>query len=171
MNATSFTENSYEQAIIALFKDMGYTYESGYDIERDNRNPLYEAVLEKSLRRINPELTSYGIGEMMKALKEIDGADLVSRNETFTDYLQNGLPVEDKVGGEFRTVNARLADYDQPEKNDFRIVNQWTVEEFATKRCDLVVMLNGLPIVVMELKSPTNEGVGEDDAYNQIKAY
>ena len=171
MNATSFTENSYEQAIIALFKDMGYTYESGYDIERDNRNPLYETVLEKSLRRINPELTSYGIGEMMKALKEIDGADLVSRNETFTDYLQNGLPVEDKVGGEFRTVNARLADYDHPEKNDFRIVNQWTVEEFATKRCDLVVMLNGLPIVVMELKSPTNEGVGEDDAYNQIKAY
>ena len=72
MNATSFTENSYEQAIIALFKDMGYTYESGYDIERDNRNPLYETVLEKSLRRINPELTSYGIGEMMKALKEAD---------------------------------------------------------------------------------------------------
>ena len=120
MNATSFTENSYEQAIIALFKDMGYTYESGYDIERDNRNPLYEAVLEKSLRRINPELTSYGIGEMMKALKEIDRADLVSRNETFTDYLQNGLPVEDKVGGEFRTINARLVDYDHPEKNDFR---------------------------------------------------
>ena len=171
MNATSFTENSYEQAIIALFEQMGYRYECGYDIERDPRNPLYEEVLTASLRRINPELTPYGIGEMMKELKEIDGADLVSRNETFTDYLQNGLPIEDKVGGEYRTINARLVDYDHPEKNDFRIINQWTVEEFATKRCDLVVMLNGFPIVVMELKSPTNEGVGEDDAYNQIKAY
>ena len=142
MNGTNFTENSYEQAIIVLFEQMGYRYECGYDIERDPRNPLYEEVLTASLRRINPELTPYGIGEMMKALKEIDGADLVSRNETFTDYLQNGLPVEDKVGGEYRTINARLVDYDHPEKNDFRIINQWTVEEFATKRCDLVVMLN-----------------------------
>ena len=150
---------------------MGYRYECGYDIERDPRNPLYEEVLTASLRRINPELTPYGIGEMVKALKEIDGADLVSRNETFTDYLQNGIPVEDKVNGEYRTMNARLIDYEHPEKNDFRIVNQWTVEEFATKRCDLVVMVNGLPLVVMELKSPSNEGVGEDDAYNQIKAY
>ena len=171
MNATNFTENSYEQAIIALFEEMGYRYEYGFDIERDPRNPLYEEVLMASLRKINPELSSYGIGEMMKALKEIDGADLVAMNETFTDYLQNGIPVEDKVGGEFRTVNARLIDYVNPEANDFCIVNQWTVEEFATKRCDLVVIVNGLPLVVMELKSPTNEGVGEDDAYNQIKAY
>ena len=169
----NFTENSYEQAIIALFREMGYGYECGYDIERDPRNPLYEEVLVAQLRRINPELTPYGIGEMVRALKEIDGADLVAKNETFTDYLQNGLPVEDKVaaGGEYRTVNARLVDYEHPEKNDFRIVNQWTVEEFATKRADLVVMVNGLPLVVMELKSPSNEGVGEDDAYNQIKAY
>lgn len=171
MNEANFTENSYEQAIIALFEEMGYRYEYGFEIERDTRNPLYEEVLMASLRKINPELTPYGIGEMMKALKEIDGADLVAMNETFTDYLQNGMPVEDKVGGEFRTINARLIDYANPEANDFCIVNQWTVEEFATKRCDLVVMVNGLPLVVMELKSPTNEGVGEDDAYNQIKAY
>ena len=171
MNEANFTENSYEQAIIALFEQMGYRYECGYDIERDPRNPLHEEVLTASLRRINPELTPYGIGEMMKALKDIEGADLVAQNETFTDYLQSGITVEDKVGGEYRTVNARLVDYDHPEKNDFRIVNQWTVEEFATKRCDLVVMVNGLPLVVMELKSPSNEGVGEDDAYNQIKAY
>lgn len=171
MNEANFTENNYEQAIIALFGEMDYRYECGYDIERDPRNPLYDAVLESSLRRINPELTSHGLAEAMKALKEIEGADLVAQNETFTDYLQNGLPVEDKVGGEYRTVNVRLVDYDKPEKNDFRIVNQWTVTQFATKRCDLVVMVNGLPLVVMELKSPSNEGVGEDDAYHQIKAY
>ena len=171
MNDANFTENSYEQAIIALFEQMGYRYECGYDVERDPRNPLHEEVLRASLRRVNPGLTDYALGELVKQLKEIDGADLVAQNETFTDYLQNGIPVEDKAGGEYRTVNARLIDYDRPEANDFRIVNQWTVEEFATKRCDLVVMVNGLPLVVMELKSPSNEGVGEDDAYNQIKAY
>ena len=171
MNETNFTENSYEQAIIALFEQMGYRYECGYDIERDPRNPLYEEVLMASLRRVNPGMTEYALGELVKQLKEIDGADLVAQNETFTDYLQNGIPVEDKVKGEYRTVNARLIDYEHPEKNDFRIVNQWTVEQFATKRCDLIVMVNGLPLVVMELKSPSNEGVGEDDAYNQIKAY
>ena len=171
MNEANFTENSYEQAIIALFEQMGYRYECGYDIERDARNPLYEDALVASLRRINPTMTIQGIGEVVKALKEIDGADLVAQNETFTDYLQNGIPVEDKIGGEYRTVNARLIDYENPKNNDFLIVNQWTVEQFATKRCDLVVMVNGLPLVVMELKSPSNEGVGEDDAYNQIKAY
>lgn len=167
----NFTENSYEQAIIALFEQMGYRYECGYDVERDPRNPLHEEVLRASLRRVNPGLTDYALGELVKQLKEIDGADLVAQNETFTDYLQNGMPVEDKAGSEYRTVNARLIDYDEPEKNDFRIVNQWTVEQFATRRCDLVVMVNGLPLVVMELKSPSNEGVGENDAYNQIKAY
>ena len=171
MNDANFTENSYEQAIIALFEQMGYRYECGYDVERDPRNPLHEEVLRASLRRVNPGLTDYALGELVKQLKEIDGADLVAQNETFTDYLQNGMPVEDKAGGEYRTVNARLIDYDEPGKNDFRIVNQWTVEQFATRRCDLVVMVNGLPLVVMELKSPSNEGVGEDDAYNQIKAY
>ena len=171
MNDANFTENSYEQAIIALFEQMGYRYECGYDVERDPRNPLHEEVLRASLRRVNPGLTDYALGELVKQLKEIDGADLVAQNETFTDYLQNGIPVEDKAGGEYRTVNARLVDYDRPEANDFRIVNQWTVEQFATRRCDLVVMVNGLPLVVMELKSPSNEGVGEDDAYNQIKAY
>ena len=142
MNETNFTENSYEQAIIALFEQMGYRYECGYDIERDPRNPLYEEVLMASLRRVNPGMTEYALGELVKQLKEIDGADLVAQHETFTDYLQNGIPVEAKVNGEYRTVNARLIDYEYPEKNDFRIINQWTVEQFATKRCDLIVMVN-----------------------------
>ena len=63
MNETNFTENSYEQAIIALFEQMGYRYECGYDIERDPRNPLYEEVLMASLRRVNPGMTEYALGE------------------------------------------------------------------------------------------------------------
>lgn len=65
----------------------------------------------------------------------------------------------------------KLIDFEHPENNDFRIVNQWTVEEYEKKRPDIVVFVNGLPLVVIELKSPSNETVGEDDAYNQIKKY
>ena len=71
MNETNFTENSYEQAIIALFEEMGYRYECGYDIERDPRNPLYEEVLVALLRRINPDMTEYALGELVKQLKRL----------------------------------------------------------------------------------------------------
>lgn len=84
MNDANFTENSYEQAIIALFEQMGYRHECGYDVERDARNPLHEEVLKASLRHINPTLTAHGIDEMMKVLKDIEGADLVAQNETLS---------------------------------------------------------------------------------------
>ena len=171
MNEANFTENSYEQAIIALFQEMGYRHECGYDIERDYTNPLHVELLQRALKRINPQLSMHTIGEVVNALLRIEGANLVQQNERFNDYLQNGFPIEEKVAGEYRTLIAKLIDYDNPDNNDFCVVNQWTVEEYAKKRADIVVMVNGLPLVVMELKSPSNEGVGEDDAYNQLKAY
>lgn len=76
----NFTENSYEQAIIALFEQMGYRYECGYDVERDPRNPLHEEVLRASLRRVNPGLTDYALGELVKQLKDYRSFD-------FTEYF------------------------------------------------------------------------------------
>lgn len=176
---TTFTEDAYEQALISLFKEMGYQYQCGYDIERDYRDPLLEEYLEGALLRINKGISSHGINELLKTIKNIDGANLLQKNEKFIDYLQNGVAIEapqppkgEKTsGGEYRTVLAKLIDFEHPEANDFQIVNQWTVEEYEEKRCDLVVFVNGLPLVVMELKSPSSETVGEDDAYNQIKKY
>lgn len=166
-----FTEDSYEQSLLATFGEMSYETECGYDIERDHRNPLYDYYLRRSLARLNPELSADDVESVVCMLKDIDGATLIQRNETFMNWLQNGLPVEIQKDGEVKTINAQLVDFDNIENNDFRVVNQWTVEEYATKRCDVVVFINGLPLVVIELKSPTNESVGENDAYNQIKNY
>lgn len=171
MAKIAFTEDSYEQALIALFQKMGYHYECGYEIERDYRNPLHETYLEGALSRVNKGVTSYGISELLKRIKNIDGSSLIQQNETFIDYLQNGVSVEDCQNGVYRDVLLKLIDFEHPSANLFQIVNQWTVDEFSKKRCDLVVFVNGLPLVVIELKSPSNEGVGEEDAYNQIKTY
>lgn len=171
----NFTEDSYEQTLIALFQEMGYQYRCGYDIERkDYRNPLYDSVLEDNLQHINSGINSYGISNLIKQLQNIDGSNLIQKNETFMDWLQNGVPVEDhdyRSNEGYRTVLAKLIDFEHPDQNDFHVVNQWTVEEYEKKRPDIVVFVNGLPLVVIELKSPSNESVGEDDAFNQIKKY
>ncbi|MCQ2148462.1 MAG: type I restriction endonuclease subunit R, partial [Bacteroidales bacterium] len=167
----TFTEDTYEKALIALFEELGYEYECGYDIDRDHRMPCYEPILEASISKVNKGISPYGIGEVMKKIHTIEAGSLIQNNEVFMDYLQNGVPVEDRTKDGFRTVNARLIDYDNIRNNDFRVVNQWTVEEYKQKRCDMVVFINGLPLVVIELKSPSNESVEEDDAFNQIKQY
>lgn len=166
-----FTEDTFERALIDLFSEMGYNYQCGYDLERDESDPCLQDVLHKWMPKLNPRLGSEGLDNLYATLADVDGNGLLQRNERFLDWLQNGVSVEDNVNGEYRHVTARLVDYDNIDNNDFTIVNQWTVDEFSRKRCDIVVFVNGLPVVVIELKSPSNDSVGNDDAYNQIKTY
>lgn len=167
-----FTEDAYEQTLIALFRDeLGYQYELGYDVERDIREPFHRADLEASLQRINPHLSADVLKEGMKAIATIDEGTLEQNNETFIKWMQEGMEVELKQDGEERTVLMRLIDFDRPERNLFKVVNQWRVEEYKSKRCDIVVMVNGLPLVVVELKSAVAEDASIDDAYLQIRNY
>ena len=167
-----FTEDAYEQTLIALFRDeLGYQYELGYYVERDIREPFHRADLEASLQRINPHLSADVLKEGMKAIATIDEGTLEQNNETFIKWMQEGMEVELKQDGEERTVLMRLIDFDRPERNLFKVVNQWRVEEYKSKRCDIVVMVNGLPLVVVELKSAVAEDASIDDAYLQIRNY
>ena len=167
-----FTEDAYEQTLIALFRDeLGYQYELGYYVERDIREPFHRADLEASLRRLNPGLPDDVLAEGMKAIATIDEGTLEQNNETFIKWMQEGMEVELKQDGEERTVLMRLIDFDRPERNLFKVVNQWRVEEYKSKRCDIVVMVNGLPLVVVELKSAVAEDATIDDAYLQIRNY
>ena len=167
-----FTEDAYEQTLIALFRDeLGYQYELGYYVERDIREPFHRADLEASLRRLNPGLPDDVLAEGMKAIATIDEGTLEQNNETFIKWMQEGMEVELKQDGEERTVLMRLIDFDRPERNLFKVVNQWRVEEYKSKRCDIVVMVNGLPLVVVELKSAVAEDASIDDAYLQIRNY
>ena len=167
-----FTEDAYEQTLIALFRDeLGYAYECGYEVERDYKEPFYRADLVASIRRLNPELPADALDEGIKQITNISIGTLEQNNEQFTLWMQNGLEVGFLQNGEERTALMRLIDFDHPERNLFKVVNQWRVEEYKNKRCDMVVMVNGLPLVVVELKSAISEDATIDDAYKQIKNY
>ena len=167
-----FTEDAYEQTLIALFRDeLGYAYECGYEVERDYREPFHREDLLASMRRLNPDLPPAAMDDGIRQITSIHVGTLEQNNEQFTLWMQNGLEVGYLQDGEERTALMRLIDYERPERNLFKVVNQWRVEEYKSKRCDMVVMVNGLPLVVVELKSAISEDATIDDAYKQIKNY
>ena len=171
MSTNHYTEESYENALIQLFQDLGYTYECGYDVERDYRNPFYEEDLRDALQRQNPTLSADVLNEAFRLVTHVNEGTLEQRNEQLMDYVQNGVEVKYSEDGRPKTALVKLVNYEKPLQNQFKVVNQWTVIEYEKIRCDMVVFVNGLPLVVIELKSPSNGNVEEDDAYLQIKQY
>ena len=168
---SGFNESSYENSIVELLESLGYTHLYGPDVKRDTRNPLYEEQLRSSLESINPKLPAVAIDEAIMKIKEYEAGSLVSKNEIFTDYIQNGVTVAYQKKGEEVSEIVRLVDYGNPANNSFVVANQWTYEEYETKRPDVVIFLNGMPVVVMELKSPKADSVTIEDAYQQIQNY
>ncbi len=166
-----FTEDNYEKALISLFEGMGYQYLYGPNIERDYYVPCYEAQLEESLQTVNPKKPHAAIHEAIIKLRNIDMGSLVQRNETFTDYLQHGIEVSYFNGKEMRNEMVYLIDFEHTDKNTFQVINQWTFIENAEKRADIIVFVNGLPLVVVELKSPSREETDASEAYLQLRNY
>lgn len=166
-----FTEASYENSIIELLVDLGYTHLYGPDVDRDIKNVLLEEQLISSLEMINPNLPSDAIKEAIHKLKNYEAGSLVMKNETFTDYLQNGVTVSYMENNEEKSDIVQLVDYENPSMNSMIVANQWTYQEYETKRPDLVIFLNGMPVVVMELKSPKADSVSIEDAFLQIQNY
>ncbi|WP_303019437.1 type I restriction endonuclease subunit R [Dialister invisus] len=167
-----YKESDYENSIIELFQNnLGYEYIYGPDIERDFHNPLYEDVLIDSLYRLNRGLPDAAIQEALYKLKNFENGELVQKNAVFMDYLQNGIPVRFFVGGEGRSSIVYLVDYKNIDNNSFIVANQWTFIENSKKRPDVVLFLNGLPIVLIELKSPSREETDASEAYRQLRNY
>lgn len=167
-----FREEDYEKSLIELFQnDLEYEYVYGPDIERDFYSPFYEEVLIESLYRINHAATNDAIQDALFKLKNFENGELVQKNAVFMDYLQNGIPVRYFVDGEERSSIVYLVDYKNPENNSFVVANQWTFIDNSNKRPDLILFLNGLPIVLMELKSPSREEIDASEAYRQLRNY
>lgn len=167
-----YTEADYENSIIELFQNnLEYEYIYGPDIERDFYSPLYEDVLIDSLHHLNKNLPNDAIQEALHKLKNFENGELVQKNATFMDYLQNGIPVRYFLDGEERSAIVYIADYQKPENNSFIIANQWTFIENSNKRPDIILFLNGLPVVLVELKSPSREETDASEAYRQLRNY
>lgn len=169
-------EDSYEESMIELLRDeLGYKYLYGPDVSRTSDrydDALLPGAIEDSLKAINPGINRRAIQGAITKLKEIEGGSLVAKNKVFMEMLQSGVEVRWFDGAEDRTDIVKLIDFDNPERNSFHVVNQWTyIERGTNKRPDVVVFVNGLPVVIFELKSPARAEADDSDAYQQIQNY
>ena len=161
----------YENALMSLFENLGYETLYGPDIARDYRVPVNEPQMRFALTLVNPTKPNVAIDEAIRKVMSIDTGDLVQKNEKFMDYLQNGVEVTYENDGEMVHDIIYLIDYFNTSRNKFQAVNQWTYQEYSEKRADIIIFINGLPLVLIELKSPSREETDASAAYRQIRNY
>ena len=161
----------YENALMSLFENLGYETLYGPDIARDYRVPVNEPQMRFALSLVNPTKPNVAIDEAIRKVMSIDTGGLVQKNEKFMDYLQNGVEITYENGGEMVHDIIYLIDYFNTSRNKFQAVNQWTYQEYSEKRADIIIFINGLPLVLIELKSPSREETDASAAYRQIRNY
>ena len=170
--AAFYTESDYENALIELFGNtLGYECVCGYDIDHNVKSPLYDTVLEESVFRINKGKPYGAIQNALLTLRNFENGTLVQKNAVFTDYLQNGISARYTENGEERSALIYLIDWDNIENNSFICANQWTFIENSNRRPDILLFINGLPLVLIELKSPSRENTDASEGYTQIRNY
>ena len=173
-------ESAIETLAIDLFQRQGYSYIYGPDIAPDGPTPdrsRYEDViltarLEQALRRINPAVGYDQLQAALKDLQRVQSPDLLANNEAFHRLLTEGVNVPYQDDGDERGELVWPIDFANPDNNDFVVANQFTViENNKEKRPDLVLFINGLPLVVIELKNATDENATLKSAYQQLETY
>ncbi|WBU87968.1 type I restriction endonuclease subunit R [Cellulophaga omnivescoria] len=173
-------EDKIEQAFIDQLVGQGYTYYYGPDIAPYSDNPqregfesvLLEQQLKNALQQLNPDVPESARVEAYQKIVNLGTQDLMENNERFHTLLTNGVTVEFNKEGRTKGINVKLLDVVNPENNQFWVVNQLVVKENNNeKRFDVVVYINGLPLVFVELKNATDENATVKKAYQQIQNY
>ena len=175
----NFTEDSLEKAVIETLQEMDYEYAFGPDLSvdgpRPERNDFREVVLDGRLRdalfKLNRDLPPDAIEDVYRRVITFNSPSLIENNRHFHKLLTEGVDVSFHKNGGIKTEKAIIIDFEHPERNDFLVVNQFTIIENENRRPDVLIFVNGLPLVVIELKSTTDENVGIEQAYNQIQTY
>lgn len=177
---TKVTENDIELYAIEELEGLGYHYIYGPKIAPDSNSPERESYdqvilinhLRNAITKLNPAIPSIAQEDALKQVIRIGSPDLISDNESFHRFLTEGISVTYKKEDNQRGDKVRLIDFDNPENNSFHVVNQFTViENNRNKRPDIILFINGLPIVVMELKNAVDEHATVRSAYKQIQTY
>ena len=173
------TEDKIERSLIDTLASLGWEIVNGPTIgpdgtmERSYADVALNRRLDIALTRLNPDLTSEQRNEVARRIIRTSSADLLADNQDFHTLLTDGVNVEYRhTDGSIRTTQARLFDFDNPLNNDFVAVNQLTVvQNDINRRPDVVLYVNGLPLVVIELKNATDSKANLAAAYNQIQTY
>ena len=166
-----FTEEQLEDMTMSLLEKLNYECKNGYEIERDYHSVFYDDTLFDDIAKINRDFTDEQINEAIKTIKNLTYNNVVEDNKEFTKYLLQGVPVEVKTNNGYQYKNVKLIDFDNVENNHFQAINQFTIIEFEQKRPDIIIFVNSIPLVVIELKTATNEDVKLEDAYLQLHKY
>ncbi|MCY7277479.1 MAG: type I restriction endonuclease subunit R [Phormidesmis sp. CAN_BIN44] len=177
---SKFTESHVEEAALYYFEQLGYTILNGSDIAPDEpqaeRTTYAEVILESRLRsalaQVNPQIPTIALDEVVRQVLRSETQNLFENNRRFHRLLTDGVPVTYQEGE--RTVHdqAWLIDWNNPDHNDWLVVNQFTItENRKNRRPDIVVFLNGLPLAVLELKNAASETADLEGAFNQLQTY
>ncbi|MCI2921271.1 type I restriction endonuclease subunit R [Staphylococcus hominis] len=176
-----FNEDDLEQVALEWLQSLGYDYKKGNELSmtglaperKSDKDVVLHERLEKALKKINSEIHPRFIEKAIHESTLEKSPNLLENNLTFHENLINGIEVEDYDDeGQSIVEIVKIVDFEHPQNNDFLAVNQLTVANGDyTKRPDIVLFINGLPIVVIELKNSTNETVGVEDGYHQLETY
>ena len=179
--SAGITELIVEEATLTWLEELGYTVINGPNIASGEpyaeRTSYSEVVLSarllSTLQRINPDLASDTLEEVIRKITRIDTPNLYENNRRFHKYITDGADVEYSTNdGRIIHDKAWLIDFSDPENNDWLAVNQFTViENKNNRRCDVVIFVNGLPLGVIELKNPGDENATIKGAFNQLQTY
>ncbi len=174
------TEEKIEKFLISLLENLGYEYKHGVviapDGEKQERNAYSDVILRDRLSHaistLNPSIPPDAQHQAQREIFNIASSELLNNNEIFHKYLTEGITVEYQKNGETRGEPVKLIDWEHPENNEFLAVNQFTViEDNHNHRPDIVIFINGLPLVVIELKNAADEKANLNAAYNQLQTY
>ena len=174
-----FTEAMLEEAAIEILESLGYDYAFGPDISlggdyeerKDYREVILSHRVKDALFKINRDIPREALDDAYRQLITFNSPMLEENNRYFHQLMTEGIEVSFNEGGQIRTKRAYIIDFENIRNNEFVVINQFTIIENEERRPDLIVFVNGLPLVVIELKSASDENVGIENAYNQIQTY
>ena len=167
-----FDEETLEKVTMEMLQNLGYECINGYEMERtDFSKVLLEEDVIQAIETINNGIKSEQIQEALRLIRNLDHNNTILNNKQFTKYLLEGIPVPIQENGETTYKTVKILDLDNIQNNTFKAVNQYTIIEHSEKRPDIIIFINGMPLVVIELKSTIREDVKLIDAYHQSKGY
>lgn len=167
-----FTEESFENVVIEYLKELDYDYIHGSNLTRDNKEVLLLKNLKTNLININKEIPESSIDYAIKKIQNFETNDVFTNNKLFHKYLTEGIEITDFIDGKTVYHTVKLIDFDNIKNNEFLVVNQLEIVEDDIKKIpDLIIYVNGIPLVCMELKSTSREEVNIEDAYKQLMNY